>query len=80
MKSKSIHITNCQYYTNEQAEQELKDKVSVLNYDILRKHITEPSLAEHIRGFEEQSGVLFLLIGDEMVSVTDNHSHPVFGN
>ena len=57
-----------------------KDKVSVLNYDILKSYITEPSLAEHIRGFEEQNGILFLLIGDEMVSITNNYSHPTFAN
>ena len=80
MKSKSIHITNCQCYTDEQAEQELRDKVSVLNYPILIKHITEQSLARHINGFAEQDGVLFLMIGDEMVSIANNYSHPTFSN
>ena len=80
MKKKNVYMTNCQYYTHEQAEEELRDKVSVLNYPILKDHITEPSLAEHIGGFTEQDGVLFLLIGDEMVSIANNYSHPTFSN
>jgi len=37
-------------------------------------------LAEHINGFAEQSGVLFLLIENKMASLTNNYSHPEFSN
>ena len=75
-----IYMTNCQCYSEDQAELELMNKVSALNYPILKSHITIPILAEHINGFAEQNGVLFLMIGDEMISLTNNYSHPEFGN
>ena len=80
MEKTIIYLTDCQCYTEEQAELHLKDKVSALNYPILIAHITKPRLAEHIEGFAEQNGVLFLMIGNEMVSVTNNYSHPEFSN
>jgi hypothetical protein len=80
MKRSIIYLTDCQCYTEEQAELHLKDKVSALNFPILKAHITKPVFAEHIEGFAEQNGVLFLMIGDEMVSVTNNYSHPEFSN
>lgn len=75
-----IYFTDCQCYSEEQAEMQLKDKVSALNYPILKAHVTKPVLAEQIDGFTEQNGVLFLMIGYEMVSVTNNYSHPEFSN
>ncbi len=75
-----IYLTECQCYTEEQAELHLKDKVSAINYPILITHITKPMLAMHINGFAEQNGVLFLMIDNEMVSVTNNYSHPEFSN
>lgn len=75
-----IYFTDCQCYTETQAELRLKDKVSTLIYPILIEHITKPILAGHINGFAEQNGVLFLMINNEMVSVTNNYSHPEFSN
>lgn len=75
-----IYLTDCQCYTEEQAELQLKDKVSALNYPILIAHNTKPMLAGHINGFAEQNGVLFLMIDNEMVSATNNYSHPEFSN
>jgi hypothetical protein len=75
-----IYFTDCQCYTEEQAELKLKDKVSALNYPIIKAFITKPILAHLIEGFAEQNGVLFLMIGDEMVSVTNNFNHPEFSN
>jgi len=75
-----IYFTDCQCYTETQAELRLKDKVSALIYPILIEHITKPILAGHIKGFAEQNGVLFLMIDNEMVSVTNNYSHPEFSN
>ena len=80
MKKTIIYLTECQCYTEEQAELQLKHKVSVLNYPILVAHITKPVLAQNIEGFARQNGVLFLMIGNEMVSVTNNYSHPEFSN
>lgn len=75
-----IYFTDCQCYTETQAELRLKDKVSALIYPILIEHITIPTLAGHINGFAEQNGVLFLMIDNEMVSVTHNYSHSEFSN
>lgn len=80
MEKTIIYLTDCQCYTEEQAELYFKDKVSALNYPILIAHITKPWLADNIKGFAEQNGVLFLMIGNEMVSVTNNYNHPEFGN
>jgi len=80
MEKTIIYLTDCQCYTEEQAELQLKDKVSALNYPILIAHITKPVLAKRINGFAEQNGVLFLMFGNEMVSVTNNYSHPEFSN
>jgi len=73
-----IYLTDCQCYTKEQAELQLKDKVSALNYPILKAHITNQMLAKCINGFAEQNGVLFLMIGNEMASVTNNYRHSNF--
>jgi len=80
MEKTIIYLTDCLCYTDEQAELKLKDKVSALNYPILKEHITKPVLASHIKGFAGKNGVLFLMIGDEMVSVTNNFNHPKFSN
>lgn len=80
MEKTIIYLTECKCYTEEQADLQLKDKVSALNYPILIAHITKPMFANRINGFAEQNGVLFLMIDDEMVSVTNNYSHPEFSN
>lgn len=80
MKKTIIYFTDYQCFTEEQAELQFRDKVSVLNYPILVEHITKPMFANIIEGFAEQNGVLFLRIGNEMVSVTNNFRHPEFSN
>lgn len=80
MRKTIIYTTDCQCYTEELAEKHLRNKVSVLNYPILKAHLTDPLLAMFINGFAEQNGVLFLMIGDEMVSVGNNFSYPAFSN
>jgi len=80
MEKTIIYLTDCQCYTEEQAELQFRDKVSVLNYPILIEHITKPMTANIIKGFAEQNGVLFLMIGNKMVSVTNNYRHPEFSN
>lgn len=80
MKKTIIYLTEYQCYKEEQAELYIKDKVSALNYPILKAHITKPVLAQNIEGFAEQNGVLFLMIEDEMFSVTNNYNYPEFGN
>lgn len=79
MKEK-IYITNCMCFTEEQAEQYFRDKVSVLNYEILVANICQPLLSMLIEGFCEQNGVLFIKVGEEMVSVNHNFLNPRFSN
>ena len=80
MRKTIIYTTDCQCYTEEQAEKHFRNKLSMLNYPILKAHLTDPLFAMLINGFAEQNGVLFLMIGDEMVSVTNNFSYPAFSN
>jgi hypothetical protein len=79
MKEK-IYLTNNLCFTAEQAEHCFKDKVSILNYEILTANICQPLLATMIEGFTEKNGVLFFKIGDEMISVTHNLNNPRFSN
>ena len=58
-----IYFTDCQCYTETQAELRLKDKVSALIYPILIEHITKPILAGHIKGFAEQNGMDLIVVG-----------------
>lgn len=65
-----IYTTNCLCFTEAQAAQYLKNKVSSLNYEILVAHLCNPELARKVEGFSEQNHVLFLKVGGEMISIT----------
>jgi len=80
MKTENLYYTDFRCFTSEEAEKQFKELVSVLNWEILSLHITDPSLARFIEGFTEQNGTLFFLIDGEMTSVTYNLSQPRFSN
>lgn len=65
-----FYVTNYQFFTEAQAEQNFKNKISELSYEILIGHLCEPELATYIEGFTEQNGVLFVKVGEEMISIT----------
>jgi hypothetical protein len=80
MKKEKIYRTDYRCFTSEEAEKQFKELVSVLNWELLSLHITDPFLSTFIEGFTEQNGTLFFLVDDEMTSVTYNLSHPRFSN
>ena len=80
MKENGYCSTNFKCFTTEQAKGDFKEKVSRLNWYVLLSHICNPDLAPSIEGFEEQNGVLFLNVDNEMISVTKNLNNPRFSN
>jgi hypothetical protein len=80
MKKEVIYLTDRKCFTSEEAEEQFKELVSILNWEILSLHITDPFLATFIEGFTEQNGTLFFLVDGELTSMTYNLNHPRFSN
>lgn len=70
-------VTACQCFTIEQAEKHLKGKISLLNWEILMAHITEPELACYIHGFLKENGVLYLFTEDGTYRVNHTNNNTI---
>lgn len=65
MKVENLYVTNGRCYTVEEAEKELRNKVSEENWATLLSNIIRPDRAWAIDGFLEDDGELYLWLGDE---------------
>ena len=80
MKEQELICTAGQWFTLDQAEKYFRTKVSVLNYEIVKDHLTIPELAKHIEGFLEQDGDLIFFTEDGEYKVKANLDSPRFCN